>query len=90
MGSMPYLIRGVVRDPGGSPIPAARAYFVAGPEPFPDIAALTNEGGEFTLSASDPGVFRIECAAEGFSSRVIAVDVGEDEETRLEIRLPPA
>lgn len=90
MGPMPYLIRGVVRDPRGSAIPAARAYFVGGPEPFPDIAALTDQGGEFTLSATAPGPYRIECAAEGFSSRVTAVDVGDDEEIRLEIRLAPA
>lgn len=87
---MAYLIRGVVRDPAGSPIPEARVYFLGGPEPFPDIAALTDESGEFTLSAQAPGAYRIECAAEGFSSRLIAVEVGEDEETRLEIRLPPA
>jgi hypothetical protein len=90
MGWMASLIRGVVRDPAGSPIPEARAYFVGGPEPFPDIAALTDEGGEFTLSAPAPGAYRIECAAGGFSSRLFAVDVGEDEETRLEIRLTPA
>jgi hypothetical protein len=87
---MTYLIRGVVRDPSGSPIPEARAYFVGGPEPFPDIAALTNEQGEFTLSAPAPGTYRIECAAEGFSSRPTAVDIGEDQETGLEIRLTPA
>jgi hypothetical protein len=87
---MAYLIRGVVRDAAGSPIPAARAYFVGGPEPFPDIAALTDQSGEFTLSAPAPGTYRIECAADGFSSRLTAVDVEEDEETRLEIRLLPA
>jgi hypothetical protein len=87
---MAYLIRGVVRDPAGSPIPQARAYFVAGPEPYADVAALTDEGGQFTLSAPTPGAYRIECAAEGFSSRVAAVEVGVDEETRLEIRLSPA
>lgn len=87
---MPYLIHGVVRDPGGSPIPAARVYFVGGPEPFPDIAALTDEGGLFTLSTPAPGAYRIECAAEGFSSRLYDVDVGEEEETDLEIRLLPA
>ena len=86
---MPYLIQGVVRDPSGSPIPAARAYFVGGPEPFSDIAALTNDEGRFTLSAPAPGAYRIECAAEGFSSRLAAVDVGEGEETHFEIRLTP-
>jgi Carboxypeptidase regulatory-like domain len=86
---MAYLIRGVVRDSSGSPIPEARAYFVGGPEPFPDIAALTDEDGAFTLSAPAPGAYRIECAAEGFSSRLTAVDVGEGEETHFEIRLTP-
>ncbi len=87
---MPYLIRGVVRDPGGSPIPAARAYFVGGPEPTPDIAALTDQGGEFAFSVPAPGAYRIECAADGFASQRATIDVGEQEETRLEILLTPA
>jgi hypothetical protein len=90
MDPMPHLIHGVVRDPGGSPISAARAYFVGGPEPFPDVAALTNQGGEFTLSAPSPGAYRIECAAEGFSSRTTDIDIGEENDTRLEVRLTPA
>jgi hypothetical protein len=90
MDPMPHLIRGVVLDPTGSPISAARAYFVGGPEPFPDVAALTTQGGEFTLSAPSPGPYRIECAAEGFSSSTTDIDIGEENEIRLEVRLSPA
>ena len=58
----------------------ARVYFVSGPAPLPDIAALTNEEGRFTLSAPSPGPYMIECNADGYTTEVVGVNVGEDEQ----------
>ena len=38
----PTTIAGVVVDPRGNPVEEARVYFVEGPVPLPDIAALTD------------------------------------------------
>ena len=61
-------ISGVVRAPDGQPVAGARVFFASGPGPFPDIAALTDTQGRFALSARTPGVYQIECAAEGFAA----------------------
>jgi hypothetical protein len=84
------VIHGVVRGPDGSPVAQARAYFASGPGPFPDIAALTDPEGRFTLSAPAPGGYVIECAAEGFAPEGVSLDVKEGEESRIEITLRPA
>jgi hypothetical protein len=90
MSNMAALIRGVVRSIEGSPIVQARAYFVGAPAAVPDIAALTNERGEFTLSAPAAGTYRVECAAEGFSGKTVTVDAPRDGESRIEVRLTPS
>lgn len=84
---MTKLIRGVVRDPQGLPVPQARAQFLSGPDPLPDIAALTDSDGTFILSAPSPGNYRIECTADGFVPVVTSVDLREAEEAHLEISL---
>jgi hypothetical protein len=84
-----HLILGTVRGPEAIPLAEARAFFVSGPEPFPDIAALTNERGEFALAAPSPGTYRIQCVAEGFEPQIVSVDAEESGETRLEISLRP-
>ena len=86
---MSPVIHGTVRGPDGSPIPQARAYFVSGPESFPDIAALTDAVGRFTLSAPSPGAYTMECAAEGFGPHAVSLDLEGDEERRVEITLQP-
>lgn len=86
---MSPVIHGIVRGPDGSAIPQARAYFVSGPEPFPDIAALTDGEGRFTLSARSAGAYAIECAAERFAPEAVTLDLRGDEERRIEITLQP-
>lgn len=82
-------ISGQVRDPAGHPVAQARVYFTAGPGPFPDIAALTDERGVFSLSAPSHGDYQIECAAEGFATARTTATVSGDREVRLEISLRP-
>lgn len=87
---MASLIRGVVRSVEGPPIVQARAYFVSAPAAVPDIAALTDERGEFTLSAPAAGTYRLECAAEGYAGETITVDAPSEGESRVEVRLTPS
>ncbi len=73
---------------GGEPIVEARVYFVDAPGPMPDIAALTNEAGGFSLGAPFNGTYRIETAVEGFLAASKTVEVtGEQDEIRLVIEL---
>ncbi|HWO03103.1 MAG TPA: carboxypeptidase-like regulatory domain-containing protein [Blastocatellia bacterium] len=87
MAGKPGLISGVVRDPNGKPIIDARVYFTGGPEPLPDIAALTNSNGEFTLSAPSAGTYSIESNADGFSPKAATVAVASGQRLHLDIRL---
>jgi hypothetical protein len=82
-------ITGVVRDSRGRPVSQARVYFTAGPVPLPDIAALTNDQGEFSLSAPADGNYEVECAADGFSLASTKVMIKSSQETTLQIRLEP-
>ena len=83
------VISGVVRDSYGNPIVQARVYFTNGPVPLPDIAALTNKDGAFSLTAPAAGSYTIACAAEGFAPTEVTVAIADSKETHLEIRLRP-
>ena len=60
-------ITGVVRDASGTPVPGAHVLFTEGPQPLPDIAALTDAEGRFSLSAPTTGVYRLTCRADPLS-----------------------
>jgi hypothetical protein len=83
------IIAGVVRDSRGRPVSQARVYFTAAPVALPDIAALTNEQGEFSLSAPTDGNYEVECAADGFSLASTKVMIKSSQETTLQIKLKP-
>ncbi|MFK8846254.1 carboxypeptidase-like regulatory domain-containing protein [Streptomyces sp. Ac-502] len=84
------VISGVVVDADGRPVPDARVYLAAGPGPFPDVAALTDDEGRFTLSAGTDGGYTVECRSErGGASQVAgtAVTVRGGSADPVEIRL---
>jgi hypothetical protein len=86
MPSQPTPIFATVRDAAGQPVPNARALFTRGPGALPDIAALTDANGGFSLTAPIPGAYTIEIAADGFKAE--SVDVQADGQPKhLEIRL---
>ena len=88
MGAEQSVITGVVRDPHGRPVAQARVYFTDGPVPLPDIAALTDSAGAFSLAAPVPGTYRIECRVDGFAPAAITVRVAGGQTIHQELRLP--
>jgi Carboxypeptidase regulatory-like domain len=87
MARTPSVISGVVRGPDGKTVSNARVYFTAGPVPLPEIAALTDDSGEFTLTAPAPGEYVIESAADEFGARSTKVKVKGGEQVRLDLKL---
>jgi hypothetical protein len=90
MPQTPGLISGTVRDAAGRPIAEARVYFASGPGSFPDIAALTDVRGTFSLAAPSPGSYEVECATEGYRTTRIGVTVAGGQSVRVDFTLPPA
>jgi len=90
MSVNPHVIAGVVVDARSNPVEGARVYFMEGPVPFPDIAALTDSSGRFALSAPVSGTYQLGVASEGsagFVQEQSTVKVGEGQDPDLEIRL---
>jgi hypothetical protein len=85
----PMIVAGVVRGPAGEPVPQARVFVARGPVPVPDIAALTDAEGRFTVSLPAAGVYELACAAEGYQPSSASVAVAGEGESRLELRLAP-
>jgi hypothetical protein len=81
------VLAGVVRGPAGEPVPLARVYVAGGPVPVPDIAALTDAEGRFTMSLPAPGAYELGCAAEGYAPSSTTVEVTGERELELELRL---
>ena len=87
MPNAPGIVAGVVTDRNGKPVPAARVSFAAGPVALPDVAALTDSRGAFTLSAPAPGNYTVHCVADGYEPRSHRVDVRSGERVEVHCRL---
>jgi hypothetical protein len=85
-GLTPALVGGVVRDAAGEPMVLARVSLTAGPAPLPDIAALTDAAGRFTITVPRPGRYQISAFTDG-GSAVATVDVPAGG-TQVDLRLP--
>lgn len=57
-------ITGVVHDASGAPVTGAHILFSDGPQPLPDIAALTDTEGRFSLGAPTAGEYTLLCRAD--------------------------
>ena len=79
-------ISGTVVDAAGRPVAQARVYVVKAPGPTPDVAALTDAGGCFTIAAPLPGAYEIGCASDAHGSATAAVRV-EGDAVQVRIRL---
>jgi hypothetical protein len=84
------LIVGTVVGARGAPFAGARVYFVEGPVPLPDIAAVTDSNGRFTLTAPAPGTYTVGGAFDDVatSERVTVAEGGCEVTLRLEREQP--
>jgi hypothetical protein len=89
MSNNPPVISGMVVDAEGNPIQGARVFFVEGPVPLPDIAALTDDSGHFALSAPVSGTYRLRVASEGSAGLVQGMSTVEvrDEEQVIDLEV---
>ncbi|HVQ36305.1 MAG TPA: carboxypeptidase-like regulatory domain-containing protein [Pyrinomonadaceae bacterium] len=87
MARSPGVISGVVLGPKGKPVSEARVYFTAGPSPLPEIAALTDSSGSFSLTAPVPGEYVVEAVADPFRAQSSTVKVKGGEQVRLDLQL---
>ena len=81
-------IDGIVRGAGGVPIEGARVMITRAPASFPDIAALTQGDGRFSLPTAGSGEHEIVVVADGYDEAHLAVD-SRDPPVSLEIDLSP-
>ena len=87
MANQPSVIFGTVRDPDGNPVAAARVYFTDSPFAMPDIAALTDERGKFSLSVPADGTYGLGCNADGFDPQSATVSVAGEPKIEIDIKL---
>ncbi|WP_369217139.1 carboxypeptidase-like regulatory domain-containing protein [Streptomyces flavofungini] len=86
-------ITGVVRDASGAPVAGAHVLFTAGPRPLPDIAALTDAEGRFSLGAPAPGSYTLTCRADpvmgssGTAEATVRVEAGARATTSGPVRV---
>ena len=80
-------IHGTVLDAAGRPVARARVYFVKAPVSVPDVAALSDDQGRFTLSAPEAGAYEIGASSDTQGSASAPIAVGE-RGGQLQIQLP--
>jgi hypothetical protein len=88
MPANPMVVAGVVRSPAGEPVPQARVYIAGGPVSVPDIAALTDAEGRFTISLPAAGTYEVAYTAEGYTPSSTNVEVTGEHALLVELRLP--
>jgi protocatechuate 3,4-dioxygenase beta subunit len=77
------IIQGHVIDPHGRPMAEAAVYIVSSPVSMPDIGQLTDEQGQFKISAPVPGRYTVGVRSERWGSIQTEVEVGGEEPVSL-------
>jgi hypothetical protein len=85
----PALVTGRVVGSGGQPVEGARVMFVNAPGAVPDVAALTDASGRFSLTAPSAGAYTLEVAADGYRNQRETVTVSAGDKRELNIVLQP-
>lgn len=80
------IIRGQVVDSQGRPVAEAAAYIVSAPVSMPDIAQLTDDQGQFTMSAPVPGHYTIGVRSDDWGLTQTDVEVSGEEPVAVEVR----
>lgn len=88
MNTKPIVLSGKVRTASGQAVVQARIYFTKSPVSLPDITALTDAQGGFSLSVPVEGAYQIGCTADGFAPATVDMDVKSGQANTVEIRLP--
>ena len=57
-------VHGEVVDARGRPVAQARVGWVDGPVPVPEVMALTDAQGRFTLVAPVAGAYQLQCSSD--------------------------
>jgi hypothetical protein len=83
------IVRGVVRSAQGDPLEWVVVLFVTAPGEVPDIAAVTNDRGEFALTAHHEGPHRLGFRGEDHGYREIDIDVHDDIDLEVELESRP-
>ena len=81
------VISGTATSPAG-PIPTARVTIESSPRPLPDIAALTDDCGRFTLTTAGAGRYTIAVHADGFKVARIECDI-DTSDKHVDVELIP-
>ncbi len=81
------IVRGKVIDPNGEPVREASVYFVSSPVNMPDVAQLTDDQGQFTLSLAAKGQYVLGVTSDDWGTAQSSIDVRGDEPIDIEIRM---
>jgi hypothetical protein len=81
------LIQGKVVDPQGIPLPGVPVYFISSPVPMPDLSLLTDEVGQFILSAPVAGRYVLGARSDAGQIAQAEVEVGETEPVTVTIQI---
>ncbi|MBU1049783.1 carboxypeptidase-like regulatory domain-containing protein [Candidatus Bipolaricaulota bacterium] len=81
------LVSGIVRAIQGDPLKDARIFLVEGPQPYPDIAVLSDVLGKFSISVGSPGLYTLSCHADGFKTKMQTFEAAKRQSIHLEIIL---
>jgi protocatechuate 3,4-dioxygenase beta subunit len=83
------IIRGHVVDPQGRPVAEAAVYIVSAPVSMPDIAQLTDDQGQFAMSAPVPGHYTVGVRSDDWGLTQTDVEVSGEEPVDIEVRFTP-
>ena len=81
------IVRGKVIGPNGEPVREAAIYFVSAPVNMPDVAQLTDDQGQFTLSLSAAGRYVIGVSSDDWGTAQSPVEIRGDAPVDVEIRM---
>ena len=82
------VVNGRVRTRDGDPVPGAVLAFTSGPGALPDVAALADDDGAFSLTAPIAGTYRIAANSDGYRAAECEVEVDEGS-VSVELHLEP-
>jgi uncharacterized GH25 family protein len=78
-------IRGNVIDPHGRPVAEATVYIVSAPVNMPDVAQLTDDHGQFIISAPVAGRYTVGVRSDTWGLVQTDVEVGNEEPVTVEM-----